>query len=169
MVERPTSPSAPNILGPTAATSGLSFRYLIMGEMQSPVNFTSEFTRQTQSPRLFAMPMLFAFANPRFSELRINVNCGNISETISGVPSEEALSTTITSWEKSWQCSRSELRHSKTYFLAFQVTMTIDTSGRSSEGAGEGSCNVSDSAFIVTVGDSGMSWRSSRLFYPMWL
>src|SRR5580704_9930003 len=98
-----------------------------MGEMQSSRNFTSEFTRQTKSPKDCAMPMLFALAKPKFSGLRINLNSGYNSATSSGVPSVDALSTTITSEHTEAQCSRSDARHSRTYFLAFQTTITTDT------------------------------------------
>src|SRR5689334_12098882 len=96
IVERLTSPSAASILGPTMLTSGLFDRKLNMGERQSSVNLTSEFTKQTYSPELFSIPMLLALANPRFSELRTRVNSGNMVAISSGVPSVDALSTTIT-------------------------------------------------------------------------
>jgi len=98
-----------------------------MGEMQSSRNFTSEFTRQTNSPELAAIPMLFALANPRFSWLRISLNSGYSSSTSSGVPSVEALSTTMISEHDLAQCSLKEPRHSRTYFLAFHTTMTTET------------------------------------------
>src|SRR5205823_9850912 len=73
--------------------------------------------------------MLLALAKPRFSEFRMSLNSGKSSATSSGVPSVEALSTTITSEHARAQCRRRVSRHSITYFFAFHTTMTTDTRG----------------------------------------
>src|SRR5579863_1313672 len=84
------------------------------------------------------MPMLLALAKPKLPELRISLNSGKSSATTSGVPSVEALSTTITS-EQTWeQCSRRVSRHSMTYFFAFQTTITTETRATRDCGCGEG-------------------------------
>src|SRR5580658_3760145 len=83
------------------------------------------------------MPILLALANPRFSRLRISLNSGNNSATSSGVPSVEALSTTITSQHTGAQCCRNDSRHSSTYFLAFHTTMTTEARAGAACGCGE--------------------------------
>src|SRR5580700_1249848 len=96
--------------------------------------------------------MLLALANPKLSGLRINLNSGNISAISSGVPSVEALSTTITSEHSFEHCSRNDPRHSITYFLAFQTTMTTETRAGPASGWGdndEGNGSVLDSAIML--------------------
>src|SRR5580700_3185777 len=97
--------------------------------------------------------MLLALAKPKFSALRINLNSGNIAATSSGVPSVDALSTTITSAPTFWQCSRNEPRHSSTYFWAFHTTMTTDTRVGSAF-AGRGSVPDSLIVFDMDMGNS---------------
>src|SRR5580658_4622690 len=93
--------------------------------------------------------MLLALANPRFSELRMRTNSGNISATSSGVPSLDALSTTITSSQELRQCSRNDSRHSITYFLAFHTTITTETLGRAAWDSADNTGNGESSVLIV--------------------
>src|SRR5580658_1676736 len=111
------------------------------------------------------MPILLALANPRFSRLRISLNSGNNSATSSGVPSVEALSTTITSQHTGAQCCRNDSRHSSTYFLAFHTTMTTEARAGAACGASWGAIWDRQVIFYLLLFLSSIR-KQVRLFYP---
>src|SRR5580698_11602923 len=113
------------------------------------------------------MPMLLALANPRLSAFRISLNSGNISSTSSAVPSLEALSTTITSEQARAQCSRSDSRHSCTYFFAFHTTITTETRTGRVCGGSDGSATLEDAA--NSVEDSTIIFDILNLTRCHWL
>src|SRR3990170_5686449 len=110
------------ILGPRIPMGGcMSIKWTIV--WRHPSNrVMSELIRQIYFPWLFCIPMLFAFANPRFMPLQIRRTPGKFSCNISTDPSDDPLSTTIISCRKPDASFSMDLRHSIRYCLAFQLT-----------------------------------------------
>src|ERR1039457_778953 len=71
--------------------------------------------------------MLFPLAKPRFSRLRMSFTAGNSRSTTSGVPSEEALSPTMSSTSEQFEANWRLFRQSLMIPQLFQVTTTTDT------------------------------------------
>jgi len=72
-------------------------------------------------PRASARPWLLPPVNPRLSWLATSRTVGNSAAIIAALPSEEALSTTITSASRG-----SDARHARNSSRTFQLTTTID-------------------------------------------
>ena len=80
-------------------------------------------------PRAACMPWLLAAPKPRLVALAISCTCGYAARSRSGVPSDEALSTTITSAQPPTSAGRSESRQSRSRSRTFQPTMITDSVG----------------------------------------
>jgi len=79
-------------------------------------------------PAASRMAALFAFANPRLLSLCNSDTPGNSRKTISGDPSEEALSTTNISVDKLMQQDMIDVRQFLVSSNVFQLTIIIDRS-----------------------------------------
>ena len=78
--------------------------------------------------RATSKPWLFAGENPTFVSFRMSRTKGNSEAIISGTPSVDALSTTMTSSEPSFS-RPTEAKQSRTTSLAPWVTMMMERSG----------------------------------------
>src|SRR5262249_16858823 len=79
-------------------------------------------------PLAFSAAWLLALEKPRLAELRMRRTSGNSAATISGAPSVEALSTTITSRETPCGWSWRDSRQSRNKSPQFQLAMQTETS-----------------------------------------
>ena len=92
----------------------------------------SGFKKRIYFPVAFSIPRLFALPKPIFSGLVIKVTEGNFSFKIEIELSVDALSINIISNLIPLQLSKIDVRHCKTRLIVLKLTITIETSFKTS-------------------------------------